>query len=171
MKVNEFVKKVNQIAYASVDDAGQRILIYSYKAKSINNDWFLLVDINVKDLGIACSWESAVGLSTLDMFYILGLVQEMKKTPVEQRFDGPKYRVRLKGFNSDNGPQYLTADRISKSCHGKLFACAYRIDLKQEFTEDELNTIRRGQVYQSYDWIKSLINDPENLEKVGGLNV
>lgn len=170
MKFDEFLKKVTQVTYASIDGTGQRILIYGGKSKYIHNDWFLMIIPSIEDLGIVYVWENAGELSTLEMFHVLEMVQKLKKTPVDQRFGGPKYRVRLKGFNSDNGPQYLTANKISKSCHGKLFACALRSDLKQKFTEDELNTIKRGQVYQRYGWVKSLIDDPENLEKVDELN-
>lgn len=45
----------------------------------------------------------------------------------------PKYRVKLPGMIGDNGQQY-----ISKSMDDKLFACAYRDYLEQEFTKEEL---------------------------------
>lgn len=44
-----------------------------------------------------------------------------------------KYRVKLPGMIGDNGQQY-----ISKSMDDKLFACAYRDYLEQEFTKEEL---------------------------------
>ncbi|MCV3319149.1 DUF1642 domain-containing protein [Pediococcus pentosaceus] len=46
----------------------------------------------------------------------------------------PKYRVKLPGMIGDNGQQY-----ISKSMDDKLFACAYRDYLEQEFTKEELD--------------------------------
>lgn len=49
-----------------------------------------------------------------------------------------KYRIRLEGFNSDNGQQYLTAGRSGEN---RLFACALKPGLKQEFTSDEINEI------------------------------
>ena len=49
-----------------------------------------------------------------------------------------KYRIRLEGFNSDNGQQYLTAGRSGEN---RLFACALKPGLKQEFTSDEINKI------------------------------
>lgn len=55
----------------------------------------------------------------------------------------PKYRVKLPGLVGSNGQQY-----ISKSADGKLFACAYRDYLQQEFTNDELK--------QLPDWIRRL---------------
>lgn len=44
-----------------------------------------------------------------------------------------KYRVKLPGMVGSNGQQY-----ISKSMDDKLFACAYRDYLEQEFTKEEL---------------------------------
>ena len=55
----------------------------------------------------------------------------------------PKYRVKLPGLAGNNGQQY-----ISKSADGKLFACAYRDYLQQEFTNDELK--------QLPDWVRRL---------------
>lgn len=55
----------------------------------------------------------------------------------------PKYRVKLPGMIGDNGQQY-----ISKSMDDKLFACAYRDYLEQEFTKEELEKFP--------NWVKQL---------------
>lgn len=55
----------------------------------------------------------------------------------------PKYRIKLPGLAGNNGQQY-----ISKSADGKLFACAQRNYLQQEFTNDELK--------QLPDWVRRL---------------
>lgn len=55
----------------------------------------------------------------------------------------PRYRIKLPGLAGNNGQQY-----ISKSADGKLFACARRDYLQQEFTNDELK--------QLPDWIRRL---------------
>ncbi|SJM48722.1 Phage protein [Pediococcus acidilactici] len=47
----------------------------------------------------------------------------------------PRYRIKLPGLAGNNGQQY-----ISKSADGKLFACARRDYLQQEFTNDELES-------------------------------
>lgn len=62
----------------------------------------------------------------------------------------PKYRIKLPGLAGSNGQQY-----ISKSADGKLFACARRDYLQQEFTNDELK--------QLPDWVRRL-----KLEQVEG---
>lgn len=64
-----------------------------------------------------------------------------------------KYRVKLPGMIGDNGQQY-----ISKSMDDKLFACAYRDYLEQEFTKEELEEFP--------DWIQQLefeeVEDEQN---------
>lgn len=55
----------------------------------------------------------------------------------------PNYRIKLPGLAGNNGQQY-----ISKSADGKLFACARRDYLQQEFTNDELK--------QLPDWVQRL---------------
>ena len=84
------------------------------------------------------------------------------KTPLEDREEKPKYRVRLRGFNSSNGHQYLTADNENVKM-AKFFACAERSGLKQEFTQDELDKIagmRRG-----IGWFQDLIRHAEPVEE------
>lgn len=54
-----------------------------------------------------------------------------------------KYRVKLPGMIGDNGQQYL-----SRSMDDKLFACAFRDYLEQEFTKEELEKFP--------DWIQQL---------------
>ncbi|WP_155569872.1 hypothetical protein [Pediococcus acidilactici] len=62
----------------------------------------------------------------------------------------PKYRIKLPGLAGRNGQQY-----ISKPADGKLFACARRDYLQQEFTNNELK--------QLPDWVRRL-----ELEEVEG---
>ncbi|KRM70756.1 hypothetical protein FC35_GL001062 [Limosilactobacillus coleohominis DSM 14060] len=63
------------------------------------------------------------------------------------------YRVRLDGFYSDNGPQYLTKH------HGKIFACAKNQRLKQAFTSEELDEIANQPKFKSVAWLQGLIMD------------
>ena len=64
--------------------------------------------------------------------------------------EDPKYRIKLPGLAGSNGQQY-----ISKSADGKLFACAYRDYLEQEFTKEELeefpNWVRRLELEEVED--------------------
>lgn len=88
---------------------------------------------------------------------------EYAKTPLEDREDKPKYRVRLRGFNSDNGHQYLTAkgDNVKAT---RFFACAEKPGLKQEFTQEELNDITNRNQFKGVGWLQDLIRHAEPVE-------
>ena len=89
---------------------------------------------------------------------------EYAKTPLEDREDKPKYRVRLRGLNSANGHQYLAADREDVKT-AKFFACAERPDLKQEFTREELDIIANRNQFKGVGWLQDLIRNAEPVEE------
>lgn len=162
MKIDEFIEKVNKIAYAEYENGV--IGIYSCHERSLMKDWFLCIDPSEQSLNDAVDWESADSMGTVDLFYILGLVQELRKTPVKDRFPKKHYRVRLRGFNSNGGHQYLTVStRYSTISLGSVFAAAWNTGLKQTFTADELNKIRER--FKGSKWIISMLND--GVEEVG----
>lgn len=156
MKIDEFIEKVNKIVYAKYEDGV--IGIYEDLERTPVKDWFLCIDPSEQSLNDAVYWESADSMGTVDLFYILGLVQELRKTPVKDRFPKKHYRVRLRGFNSDGGHQYLTVStRYSTINLGSVFATAWNTGLKQTFTADELNKIRER--FKDIKWIVSMLND------------
>lgn len=86
-------------------------------------------------------------------------------TPDDVLFTEPKYRVRLVGFNSQNGKQYLTTENDNSNPLGhKFFACALRPGLKQEFTMDELNAIANKNEFKAVPWIQDLLRNIELVE-------
>lgn len=86
-------------------------------------------------------------------------------TPDDVLFTEPKYRVRLVGFNSQNGKQYLTTENDNSNPLGhKFFACALRPGVKQEFTLDELNTIDNKNEFKAVPWIQDLLRNTELVE-------
>lgn len=85
-------------------------------------------------------------------------------TPIDKRDPEPLYRVRLTGFNSDNGHQYLTTNKKSNdSTIGRVFACAYNPKLKQTFTEKELDTLAQRHGFDEPIWIQNLLNQHREL--------
>lgn len=97
MKIDEFIKEVNKVAYAVLNN--DEIYIYSddeTEAKS-QKWWFLRLNPQISCLDSVYRWsnieEYTDGLDEADLFYILGLVQELRKTPVEERFPEKKYRL------------------------------------------------------------------------------
>lgn len=103
------------------------------------------------------------GLTISEWKVVFEALVNYADTPFEQRNE-PKYRVRLRGFNSDNGHQYLAADREDVKT-AKFFACAERIDLKQEFTQDELNVIANRNQFKGVGWLQDLIRHAEPVEE------
>lgn len=91
MKIKEFIEKVNKIAYAEY--AHDNISIYDTHDKVQTKDWFLFINPSKQSLNDAVDWENADSMGTVDLFYILGLVQELRKTPVKERFPEKKYRL------------------------------------------------------------------------------
>lgn len=95
-----------------------------------------------------------------NVYALMMLINDFVNTPIKKRFPVKKYRVRLKGLNSDNGHQYLNCRDVT----GRIFACALRENLKQKFTMDEINYIANQPNFKSTLWLKDLLHD--GLEEV-----
>lgn len=95
-------------------------------------------------------------------------VEDFLKTPFGYRRQPDKYRVRLKGFKSDNGPQYLSCDNKSQRLHGKVFACALNSQVVQVFTAKEIKGLAEKAARWEYDWLSELLSNKDNWEPYGG---
>lgn len=139
MKINELVNKINSCtSFKAIRDEEYKRLV----VRLGNNSSLMTIKYNAEYLeDVDTTYEyldSYNPCGDLGNFYpLINLVNEFVNTPVEERES--KYRIRLKGFNSDNGHQYLTCQ--THDVTGKLFACAPNPHLKQEFTSDEIDKI------------------------------
>lgn len=89
-----------------------------------------------KDIHMSDGLRFQPGLSvSVELLRIKYWFENIRDNGIEET---KKYRIRLEGFNSDNGQQYLTAGRSGEN---RLFACVLKPGLKQEFTSDEINEI------------------------------
>ena len=143
MRINELVQKINDIdgISAELDD----VLVYVYQSSWNRKKWFLLVSVTDSPEKIITAWNNfpAVGIS--EMAKLFALVNEFMNTPFKNRLQ--RYRVPLRGLESDNGPQYLTTrDGV------KYFACAQNSSLKQSFTESEFEEILNLPQFKSTYW-------------------
>ena len=102
------------------------------------------------------------GLTISEWKVVFEALVDYADTPLEQRNE-PKYRVRLRGFNSVNVHQYLAADREDVKT-AKFFACTERPDLKQEFTQEELDIIANRNQFKGVGWLQDLIRHAEPVE-------
>lgn len=139
MKINELVNGINSCtSFKAIRDEEKKRLVVLLG----DNSSLMIIKYNVEyleDIDITYAYlDSCEPCGSLGNFYaLINMVNEFVNTPVEER--EPKYRIRLKGFNSDNGHQYLTCQ--TRDVAGKLFACALNSHLKQEFTWDEISKI------------------------------
>lgn len=123
----------------------------------------LLIPNNAKTWFEISNYEkvTAGAFDDTERVYVSSLINQFLSTPLEDR--EAKYRVRLRGFNSENGHQYLTAqdDNVRAT---RFFACAEKPDLKQEFTQDELNVIANRNQFKGVGWLQDLIRHAELVE-------
>lgn len=97
-------------------------------------------------------------MNAYQLYTFLVITKEFLDTPLDKRSLEIRYRLRLKGLDSDNGPQYLT------TAGDKVFACAWRYGLKQSFTLAELENIRNRPQFKSVVWFDELMKS--GLEEV-----
>ena len=162
MKIDEFIEKVNKVAYAKKD--GDCIYICDGETTSYQDYYFLAFLVTSKSMDLDWEWKHLRLIDAYKLRTILNLVKELQDTPVKDRFPKKHYRVRLRGFNSDGGHQYLTVStRYSTINLGSVFAAAWNTGLKQTFTAEELNKIRER--FKGSKWIVSMLND--GVEEVG----
>lgn len=143
MRINELVSKINDIdgISAELDD----VLVYVYQSSWDRKKWFLLISVTDSPEKIIPSWSNFPAVGFSEMAKLFALVDEFLKTPFKNRLQ--RYRVPLRGLESDNGPQYLTTkDGV------KYFACAPNSSLKQSFTESEFVEILNLPQFKSTYW-------------------
>ncbi len=85
----------------------------------------------------------------------LGKLQKIQQLLFQWQRSGVKrYRVRLLGFNSSHGKQYLSCEH---DIHGKVFACAPNHFLKQTFTWNELDHLRNDTRFKGIAYFDQLL--------------
>lgn len=108
MRVDEFIKNVNKIAFAKQEE--QCICIYARKRifEADSSDWFIKLCPKSQALVYNYDWTSLkFFIDTIDLFYILNQIHELKNTPVKDRFSEKKYQLRWMN-DSDGCANYLS---------------------------------------------------------------
>lgn len=164
MKIKEAVDIINGTLTAKAM-YNEHSIFMCYKHLPFDNHCFLTLRADTRSWGGVTLVSSAIdGVIPQDLARAMDVVQRLIDTPVKERFPEKKYRVRLRGFNSDGGHQYLTVStRYSTINLGSVFAAAWNTGLKQTFTADELNKIRER--FKGSKWIISMMKD--GVEEVG----
>lgn len=162
MKIDEYIKELENNGFEVYEDNtnGDVIkLIVWYGDFKIAR---VILGNNVRNLKL----DGDTNLPLQKLIDFLMRTKSLIDTPDDVLFTEPKYRVRLVGFNSQNGKQYLTTEYDNANPLGhKFFACALRPGLKQEFTMDELNTIANKNEFKAVPWIQDLLRNTELVEE------
>lgn len=161
MKINKYIEKLENNGFEVYEDNtnGNIVkLIVWYGDFKIAH---VILGNSVRNLKLD-------GDTSLPLQKLIDLLMETKSlidTPDDVLFTEPKYRVRLVGFNSENGKQYLTTEYDNANPLGhKFFACDPHKGLKQEFTLDELTTIANKREFKAVPWIQDLLRNTELVE-------
>ena len=161
MKINEYIKGLENNGFEVYEDNtnGDVIkLIVWYGDFKIAR---VILGNNVRNLKL----DGDTNLPLQKLIDFLMRTKSLIDTPDDVLFTEPKYRVRLVGFNSQNGKQYLTTEYDDANPLGhKFFACAPHKGLKQEFTLDELTAIANKREFKAVPWIQDLLRNTELVE-------
>ena len=162
MKINEFIEKVNKVAYAKKD--GDCIYICDDETSDYKNDYFLLlINTKTESMDTDYDWSCVENINDDQLRDVLNLTKELQDTPVKERFSEKKYRLRwidskfseLPGLHSF--PRYLF---ISSNCWDMADndLCGKTI-----FTESELNKLKKDnpRLAPAIDAMKEPVEDDE----------
>lgn len=90
MKINEFIKEVDKVAFANYDEDTGDLCVYEDEDAD-SSDWFLLLKPQRESIFDSHDWDSLDFIDTKDLTRVLNLVQKLDDTPVDERFPEKKY--------------------------------------------------------------------------------
>lgn len=143
MRINEFIKRVNETLYAMWDPFAKEIKIYesrqTYNDEEPGYDYsFMTLFPDKDDLAFDFNSDDIVlgDISFRNLAILFGLVQQLRDTPIKERFPEKKYYLRwIDG--GDNHRNYLSCilngewDLVMEKCGATIFA------------ESELNQLKK----------------------------
>ena len=101
MKIDEFIKRVNETLYAMYDPSVKAIKIYesrqTYNDEDPDYDYsFMTLFPDKDDLAFGFNSDDIVlgDISFRNLAILFGLVQQLRDTPIKERFPEKKYRLR-----------------------------------------------------------------------------
>ena len=150
MRINEFIKRVNETLYAMWDPFAKEIKIYesrqTYNDEEPGYDYsFMTLFPDKDDLAFGFNSDDIVlgDISFRNLAILFGLVQQLRDTPVEERFPEKKYV--LSAIRCAEGPvpikQYVDAMNISTNNVEFHFGFANEKADAMEFTQKELDDL------------------------------
>ena len=142
MKIDEFIEKVNKVAYAKKD--GDCIYICDGETTSYQDYYFLAFLVTSKSMDLDWEWRYLRYTAACELRTILNLVKELQDTPVKDRFPERKYYLcvfpKKEALKRRVESEGVWVNQIGS------FDDGFRIDYgpKTAFTEETLNTIKES---------------------------
>ena len=147
MKIDEFIKKVNEVAYVKREE--RRINIYS-SGNKFCDFWFLSINPHQEDLSIGYDWKY-LDLEPNKLITVITAVAELKATPVKERFPKKKYTVQVfpvyDGYLNVDDNGYACTDDIDQIC-----------STRTQFTQQEIDSFKQRDDI-AIDWDKAKIEE------------
>ena len=151
MKLNEFLKELNKIAYTSFN--GKVIKVYVQNNWGLEeDDWFLKINPSVDIPVVGKQWKNLEGYPLCFLREVLDLIGKLEGTPIKERFSEKKYTIQTL---YDDEESYL----VEASDNNYYFGCLAAKDGygdKVTFTSDEIKSLKNNKRI-AIDWNKALI--------------
>ena len=155
MKIDEFIKKVNEIAY--VKRRNMRIDIYSSITKYYG-EWFLSLNPHQEDLSIGYDWKY-LDLEPNELITVITAVAELKATPIKERERSTEKKFTVKVFPFDDG--YLNLDDDGHIYTNDLEPIG---GTRTQFTKSEIDSLFKKRYDIAIDWNKAKIEEAKEDE-------
>lgn len=147
MKIDEFIKRVNETLYAMWDPFDKSIKIYesrqTYNDEEPGCDYsFMTLFPDKDDLAFGFNPDDIVlgDISFRNLAILFGLVQQLRDTPIKERFPEKKYRLRWIDSKVQEGPAtYLGRTGSGDSIYWSTFSVVGA----EVFTESELEQLKK----------------------------
>lgn len=168
MRINEFIKRVNETLYAMWDPFAKAIKIYesrqTYNDEEPDYDYsFMTLFPDKDDLSFNLNSDDIVlgDISFRNLAILFGLVQQLRDTPVKERFPEKKYV--LSAMRCAEGPvlvkQYVDAMNISTNNVEFHFGFANETANAMEFTQEDLDSLSDFFPKDAIDAMKEPVED------------
>lgn len=159
MKINEFCKKLNRVAYSKTNKAGI-IRVYANGEICLANKHNYIFEINPKVAVpiINIHWENSDDMPPFSMRELLNSIAELENTPVKERFHEKKYTIQV----------IANYDSAYLNCHKEDNSMTFYDDIetdhvKTRFTQAEIDELKQRPDL-AIDWDKAIIKEVKDDE-------
>lgn len=156
MKIDEFIEKVDEVAYAQYKDEAIEIYWTETMGSKYSIGAFMTLNPSKQSLEKSHNWDELKHIKPENLLRVLALVQELRKTPVEERFPEKKYRLWWIDDNDGDG-NYIDLDQ-----NGEWVITTHDYETTA-FTESQIARLKRNnpRFAPAIDAMKEEVKDDE----------